>query len=73
MAALSVEAWRTGLAPDVLTAVDALRAIAAAAHPDLTERIKWNAPSFALADEDRITLGLNPKRGVRVVLHRGRR
>jgi hypothetical protein len=37
----------------------------------LSERIKWNAPSFALGDDDRITLGLERKGGVRVVLHRG--
>lgn len=71
MPAQTIEAYRASLAPDVLAAVDALRAIAAAAHPNLSERIKWNAPSFALGDEDRITLGLNPKGGVRAVLHRG--
>ena len=51
--------------------VDALRAIIAASNPELTERIKWNAPSFALADDDRITLGIATKGAVRVVLHRG--
>jgi hypothetical protein len=51
--------------------VDALRVIASEAHPELSERIKWNAPSFALGDEDRITLGVSPAGGVRVVLHRG--
>lgn len=71
MAVKTVEAYRATLEPDMLAAVDALRAIAVEAHPGLIERIKWNAPSFALGDEDRITLGLNPKGGVRVVLHRG--
>jgi len=67
----TVEAYRSGLAPDVLGMVDTLRAIVGDAHPGLEERIKWNAPSFALGDVDRITLGLNPKGGVRAVLHRG--
>ena len=51
--------------------VDVLRGIVAAAHPDLSERIKWNAPSFAIGGDDRITLGLERKGGVRLVLHRG--
>ena len=71
MSAGAVEAYRAGLKPGVLATVDALRSIVAAAHPGLVERIKWNAPSFALGDEDRITLGVAPKGGVRVVLHRG--
>ena len=71
MAAITVESYRATLAPDILAAVDRLRALAVAAHPGLTEQIKWNAPSFALAGEDRITLGVAPRGGVRVVLHRG--
>jgi hypothetical protein len=67
----SVDAYRAGLAPDTLAMVDALRGMAAGARPGLEERIKWNAPSFALYGEDRITLGVAPKGGVRVVLHRG--
>ena len=70
-AALTVEAYRATLAPAVLAMVDRLRGLAAGAHPGLTERIKWNAPSFALGDEGRITLGLERKGGVRAVLHRG--
>lgn len=66
-----VDAFRAGLTPDLLATVDALRAIVAAAHPDLAERIKWNAPSFAIGDDDRLTLGLERKGGVRLVLHRG--
>lgn len=54
-----------------MATVDALRCLIAAVGPSLTERIKWNAPSFALGDDDRITLGIERKGGVRVVLHRG--
>ena len=67
----TVESFRATLAPDVLAALDRLRAIVMAARPDLSEGIKWKAPSFALAGEDRITLGVDRKGGVRVVLHRG--
>ncbi|NBB17131.1 DUF1801 domain-containing protein [Caulobacter sp. SLTY] len=66
-----IDTYRATLDPDTLAMVDALRGLAAAAGPALNERIKWNAPSFAIGDEDRITLGLERKGGVRVVLHRG--
>lgn len=67
----SVANFREGLDPHTLQMIDRLRAIVAASHPLLDERIKWNAPSFALGDDDRITLGIERKGGVRLVLHRG--
>lgn len=71
----TIETFRASLDADTLATVDALRAAVTAACPTLVERLKWNAPSFALAsagdDDDRITLGLERKGGVRVVLHRG--
>jgi hypothetical protein len=51
--------------------VERLRVIVISAAPSLSERIKWNAPSFALGDDDLITLGLERRGGVRLVLHRG--
>jgi hypothetical protein len=67
----SIELFRAGLDDEALALVDALRAIIADAHRDLTEHIKWNAPSFAIDGDDRITLGLERKGGARVVFHRG--
>lgn len=70
----SLDTFRQSLDADTLATVDALRAAITAACPELVERIKWNAPSFALTpadDDDRITLGLERKGGVRVVFHRG--
>lgn len=67
----SVDDFRRRLDSKTLEIVDALRAIASSASADLTEQIKWNAPSFAVADEDRITLGIERSGGVRLVLHRG--
>jgi hypothetical protein len=46
--------------------------IPSAQHPaaDLTEHIKWNAPSYVLDGEDRITLNLLNKQGLaKLVLH----
>lgn len=66
-----VDQWRGNCPPETLAAIDALRTIVQGAGPDLSETIKWNAPSFAQHGEDRITLGVERKGGVRVVLHRG--
>ena len=66
-----VDAYRASLQPEQLAIVDDLRAAAAASAPDVTEHIKWNAPSFCIGCDDRITLGSSPKGAVRVILHRG--
>ena len=51
--------------------VAALRLVILSAVPDLVERIKWNAPSFGLGDDDRITMRLHPGDRVQLILHRG--
>lgn len=41
-------------------------------NPNLTEQIKWNAPSFCLNGEDKITYNLSPKKdSIQLVFHRG--
>lgn len=67
----AVEAWLGGVSATDRAGLDHLRAIVSSAAPDLTETIKWNAPSFADGDQDRVTLGIERKGGWRVVLHRG--
>ena len=66
-----VETWLDSLSPETRAMIDRLRAIVREAAPGLVETIKWNAPSYADGDEDRVTLGVERKGGVRVVLHRG--
>ena len=68
---MGVEAFRRSLDADTLATVDALRTLIESSHDGLTERIKWNAPSFCHGGDDRITLGIERKGGVRVVFHRG--
>lgn len=52
--------------------VDALRNLILNAEPQLEEHIKWNAPSYVLDGEDRITFNLMNKQGVvKIVLHMG--
>lgn len=55
-----------------LAQVELLRTIIMAAHPGLTEHIKWNAPSYVLDGEDRVTFNLrNKEDAVTLVLHMG--
>ncbi len=49
----------------------ALRKIILASASEITEHIKWNAPSFCLNGEDRFTLKLNATDAVDIVFHRG--
>lgn len=51
--------------------VQQLRLAILAAEPDVTETIKWNAPNFRYAGEDRVTFRLQPRGRFQVVLHRG--
>lgn len=67
----TVEAWLASQAPEIRSAVQRLRAIVLGAGDGVTEHIKWNGPSFCIDGDDRITVGLAPKGGVRAVLHRG--
>jgi hypothetical protein len=49
----------------------ALRKIILASDAEITEHIKWNAPSFCVNSEDRFTFKLNATEVVDIVFHRG--
>jgi hypothetical protein len=51
--------------------IETIRAIVLAADPAITERVKWNAPSFCHHGEDRVTFRLQPRNIVQLVFHRG--
>lgn len=67
----TVEAWLEAQSPDIRRTVARLRVIVLGAADGVTEHIKWNGPSFCIDGDDRITIGLAPRGGVRAVLHRG--
>ncbi len=48
--------------------IDAVRGIIRQAHPDIRERIKWNAPSF-YASADMVTFHVRPTDRVHLVFH----
>lgn len=60
------------LSADKREQVEALQGLIKTANPNLEEHIKWNAPSYVLDGEDRITFNLQNKEGVvKLVLHMG--
>lgn len=51
--------------------IQRLRLAILAGNPEVTESIKWNAPSFRIGDVDRATFNLRPFDVVQLVFHRG--
>jgi DNA-binding transcriptional ArsR family regulator len=51
--------------------IEELRKIILHSNNGLTELIKWNAPSFRLGGDDRITMRIHPPQQVQLVFHRG--
>ena len=69
--AQSVDTLVAALPEPSRTAMNALRRLVAASHPDVSEHVKWNGPSFQIDGDDRISLGVAKGGAVRAVLHRG--
>ncbi len=67
----TVETWLAAQTHEIRSAVERLRVMVLDAGDDVTEHIKWNGPSFCIDGDDRITVGLAPRGGVRAILHRG--
>ncbi len=67
----AVDRFLGALEHDLKEEIAALRAEILASNPEITERIKWNAPSFCDRGEDRVTFKLNRKDRVQLVFHRG--
>lgn len=51
--------------------IEAVRAIVLGSMKGITERVKWNAPSFCIDGDDRVTFRLQPGDRVQLVFHRG--
>ena len=68
----TVEEFLSDLNVDKRLQVDTLRDLILYVEPLLNEHIKWNAPSYVLDGEDRITFNLmNKQGGVKLILHMG--
>ena len=55
------------LKPQIAT----LREAILASDPEITEQIKWKAPSFCIDGDDRVTFRLYPPDAIHLVFHRG--
>lgn len=51
--------------------VEQLRSAILAANGDISEHVKWNAPSFRYDGEDRVTFRLRPGDRLQLIFHRG--
>lgn len=51
--------------------IETLREIILQSDKKLTEHIKWNAPSFCMDGEDRVTMKIMPPKNIQLVFHRG--
>lgn len=68
----TVEEFLGDLSGDKQSQVNILRDLILTAEPRLKEHIKWNAPSYVLDGEDRITFNLmNKQEVVKLILHMG--
>lgn len=63
----------SGLNHPLKDEVERLRTAILESNDRITEHVKWNAPSFRYAGEDRVTFRLYPEDRVQLVFHRGAR
>ncbi len=53
------------------TEIELLRKIILESESSLTENIKWNSPNYAVNNEDRITMRIQPPKQIQLIFHRG--
>lgn len=51
--------------------IEAVRGAILASDAQITEQIKWNAPSFGYRNDDRVTMRLHPGDRLQLIFHRG--
>ena len=66
-----VERYLTELRHPLKQGVLQLRAAILASQLDITEHIRWNAPSFRYSGQDRVTFRLQPRAQLQLIFHRG--
>ena len=70
MASEKVEKFLSELNSGVKPGVMEVRKLILFADKNITEQIKWNAPSFCIGGDDRITFRLLPEK-IQLIFHRG--
>lgn len=51
--------------------IEVLRLLILNANIELTENIKWNGPNFSFAEQDRITIKIQPPKNLQIIFHCG--
>lgn len=69
--AQTVEEFLRGLAHKRIDDIQVVRRTILAADAAITERVKWNAPSFCWQGDDRVTMRLHPGERLDLIFHRG--
>jgi hypothetical protein len=69
--ASEVGTFMSGLRHPRKNEIEAVRSSILASAPGITERLKWNAPSFGSGGDDRVTFRLQPGNRVQLIFHRG--
>ena len=72
-AGLSVDAYLQQAQHPQIAAIQLLRKAILGCTKGVTEEVKWNAPSFIYAGDNRLTFRLQPGNRVELILHRGSR
>lgn len=67
----TVEAFMQALDHPLKPLIARVRAIVLGSNGEITEQIKWNAPSFCYGGDDRVTLRLHPPQQLQLIFHRG--
>ena len=57
--------------PSLRDEIEYLRSIIMSTGMNLSEGIKWNAPSYSINGNDRITLRINSPKMIQMIFHRG--
>jgi hypothetical protein len=68
-----VDLLMSGLDHPLKEVIERLRAAILDSNDGISEHVKWNAPSFCYAGEDRVTFRLYPVDRAQLVFHRGSR
>ena len=55
----------------LINEIELLRNIILLADNRLSENIKWNGPNYAVGEEDRLTMKIQPPKQVQLIFHRG--
>jgi hypothetical protein len=66
-----VDAFMANLDHPLKAGVEQLRSAILASNNDVSEHVKWNAPSFRYDGEDRVTFRLRPGDRLQLIFHRG--